>query len=123
MCVLPISLVNLPQHVVSPVFTRENVSSLASTSRLSIALDGTKYLPGIVGLNNIKANDYMNVVLHALAHVPPFRDYFLRPENYAHVRPPPGDQTFILGEPVLCCQVMSGSVRWCQVVLGGVSLW
>lgn len=53
---------------------------------------------GIVGLNNIKANDYMNVVLHALAHVVPFRDYLLREENYSHIIPPPGDQTFILGE-------------------------
>lgn len=105
-----ISLV-LMQHVVSPVFTRANVSSLACTSRLSIALDGTKYLPGIVGLNNIKANDYMNVVLHALAHVPPFRDYFLRPETYAHVRPPPGDQTFILGEPTLHYWPASGCGR------------
>jgi hypothetical protein len=27
------------------------------------AYDGTLYLPGIVGLNNIKANDYCNVIL------------------------------------------------------------
>ena len=27
------------------------------------AYDGTTYLPGIVGLNNIKANDYCNVLL------------------------------------------------------------
>lgn len=85
------------------------------TSKLSLALDGTKYLPGIVGLNNIKvsgvpevksgcvhallqANDYMNVILHALENVPPFRDYFLREEHYGHITPPPGDQTFILGK-------------------------
>ena len=29
----------------------------------SRAYDGTTYLPGIVGLNNIKANDYANAVL------------------------------------------------------------
>ena len=52
---------------------------------------------GIVGLNNIKANDYMNVILHALAHISTFRDYFQREENYSHIRPPPGDQTFLLG--------------------------
>ena len=50
-----------------------------------------------MGLNNIKANDYMNVILHSLAHVGPMRDFFLRPENYAHVKRPPGDQTFNLG--------------------------
>ncbi len=39
----------------------------------------------------------MNVILHSLEHVLPFRDYFLREENYSHIVPPPGDQTFILG--------------------------
>ena len=94
-----------------------------SSSKLSVALDGTKYLPGIVGLNNIKvpiiylslynvyslvlfpkANDYMNVILHTLAHVSPFRDYFLREENYSHIKPPPGDQMFILGVSSWCSQ-------------------
>ena len=32
---------------------------------------------GFVGLNNIKQNDYMNVVMHALAHVAPLRNYFM----------------------------------------------
>ncbi|MFH4978676.1 hypothetical protein AB6A40_005385, partial [Gnathostoma spinigerum] len=36
---------------------------------LSRAYDDTTYHPGVVGLNNIKANDYENVVLH----VSPFR--------------------------------------------------
>ena len=39
----------------------------------------------------------MNVILHTLAHVSPFRDYFLRELNYSHIKPPPGDQMFILG--------------------------
>lgn len=32
---------------------------------------------GFVGLNNIKQNDYVNVVVHALAHVAPIRNYFM----------------------------------------------
>lgn len=32
--------------------------------KMSRAFDGTTYHPGVVGLNNIKANDYENVVLH-----------------------------------------------------------
>lgn len=32
---------------------------------------------GFVGLNNIKANDYLNVVAHALAHVVPLRNYMM----------------------------------------------
>ena len=49
------------------------------------------YLPGVVGLNNIKANDYCNVVLQALCHVKPLRDYFLREESYAKIKRPPGE--------------------------------
>ena len=32
---------------------------------------------GFVGLNNIKENDYVNVVVHSLAHVPPLRNFFM----------------------------------------------
>jgi U4/U6.U5 tri-snRNP-associated protein 2 len=44
---------------------------------MSYDLNNKKYLPGFVGLNNIKANDYVNVVIQALAHVPTIRDYFI----------------------------------------------
>lgn len=37
------------------------------------ALDGSEYMPGLVGLNNMKANDYANVVLQILARVNPIR--------------------------------------------------
>ena len=67
-------------------------------------------LPGIVGLNNIKANDYMNVILHCLAHVPPLRDYLLRPGNYCLIKRPPGDQKFTLGEPLSFSFVSSPAV-------------
>lgn len=46
------------------------------------AYDGTTYMPGIVGLNNIKANDYCNVILQAFSHVPELRNFFLREQNY-----------------------------------------
>lgn len=61
------------------------------------------YTSGIVGLNNIKANDYMNVILHALAHAGPFRDFLLREQNYSMIVPPPGDQTITLGRPYAHC--------------------
>jgi U4/U6.U5 tri-snRNP-associated protein 2 len=32
---------------------------------------------GFVGINNIKANDYMNVIIQLLVHVPPFRNFFI----------------------------------------------
>jgi U4/U6.U5 tri-snRNP-associated protein 2 len=37
------------------------------------ALDGSEYMPGLVGLNNMKANDYANTVIQILARVNPIR--------------------------------------------------
>lgn len=34
-----------------------------TNTKMFRAIDGTMYMPGIVGLNNIKANDYCNVIL------------------------------------------------------------
>lgn len=39
------------------------------------------YLLGIVGLNNIKSNDYCNIVLQGLSHISPIRNYFLLESN------------------------------------------
>jgi U4/U6.U5 tri-snRNP-associated protein 2 len=63
---------------------------------MSRAIDGSLYMPGIVGLNNIKANDYCNVVLQALSRVVPLRNYFLREENYSKVKRPLGDSSYLL---------------------------
>ncbi|XP_076807071.1 ubiquitin carboxyl-terminal hydrolase 39-like isoform X2 [Clavelina lepadiformis] len=84
--------------VLNPTFTKVQIKQIASESKLSRAYDGTTYLPGIVGLNNIKANDYCNVVLQALSNVPPLRNYFLREENYSHIKRPPGDIMILLSQ-------------------------
>ncbi len=52
------------------------------------ALDNKLYLPGVVGLNNMKANDYVNVVVQVLTRVGPVRDFFLDEDNYRGVRDP-----------------------------------
>ena len=68
---------------------RETKSCLSSFT-------GTKYLPGVIGLNNIKANDYCNVILQALSVVIPLRDFMMRDENYKHTKRPPGDNMFLI---------------------------
>ena len=64
------------------------MARLDASSLWARALDGTEYMPGMVGLNNMKANDYVNVVLQALWRVHPLRDFFLRPANYAQAASP-----------------------------------
>ncbi|KAF8203905.1 spindle pole body protein [Pholiota molesta] len=67
-------------YVLAPTFTRNSIANLSSPSHLtrpSYDLNHKPYLSGFVGLNNIKRNDHMNVIIHALVHVPPLRDYLL----------------------------------------------
>lgn len=57
------------QYVLKPTFAKQHITSLDKQAKLSRAYDGTTYLPGIVGLNNIKANDYANAVLQVPCHL------------------------------------------------------
>ena len=66
----------------SPTFSPSDILHLNQNSSLARDVYGVNYLPGFVGLNNLKHTDYVNVTLHALSHVTPVRDYFLNPENY-----------------------------------------
>ncbi|THH17710.1 hypothetical protein EUX98_g9075 [Antrodiella citrinella] len=66
--------------VLSPTFTKNTVVDLSSPvhlSKPSFDLSSKPYIPGYIGLNDIKRNDYMNVIIHSLLHVAPLRDYLL----------------------------------------------
>eukprot|EP00879_Flechtneria_rotunda_P014794 GHRR01015458.1.p1 GENE.GHRR01015458.1~~GHRR01015458.1.p1 ORF type:complete len:604 (+),score=171.22 GHRR01015458.1:206-2017(+) len=69
--------------VLNPAYTQEEVAKLDTDVTWVRALDGSEYMPGLVGLNNMKANDYINVVIQVLARVNPIRNFFLIPSNYA----------------------------------------
>ena len=66
--------------VLAPTFTSTSVSILSTAAHIrkpSYDLSNRPYIPGYIGLNDIKRNDYMNVIIHSLLHVPPLRDYLL----------------------------------------------
>ncbi|GAA5892406.1 hypothetical protein JCM5296_003590 [Sporobolomyces johnsonii] len=65
------------KHLLYPTFTPSLLHKIDSTLHPSYTLSQTPYYPGFVGLNNIKANSYMNAILHSLLHVIPLRDYFI----------------------------------------------
>lgn len=69
-----------------PSFTSQQITELDNRTRTSLALDGSEYLPGFVGFNNLKLTDGISVVVQSLMRVVPFRDYLLQPENYAHCK-------------------------------------
>ena len=65
------------RHVLNPKFTQGQIAEVDDRRLWSAGLDGTDYLTGAVGLNNLKATDYVNVVLQSVMRVGPVRDFFL----------------------------------------------
>ncbi|XP_024156681.1 U4/U6.U5 tri-snRNP-associated protein 2 isoform X1 [Rosa chinensis] len=76
------------RHVLNPRFTEEQVEQIDKNKQWSRALDGSDYLPGMVGLNNIKETDFVNVTIQSLMRVMPLRNFFLIPKNYQHCKSP-----------------------------------
>ena len=70
------------QNMLNPSFEREKIATLDTVPVYARGVDGSDYMPGLIGLNNIKNTDFVNVVVQSLARVPPLRDFFLLPSNY-----------------------------------------
>jgi U4/U6.U5 tri-snRNP-associated protein 2 len=66
-----------------PKFGKSDIESLDKNSKFihCKALDGSEYIPGCIGLNNIKKTDYVNVIIQALSRVPSLRNFFLQYED------------------------------------------
>ncbi|PGH32877.1 U4/U6.U5 tri-snRNP-associated protein 2 [[Emmonsia] crescens] len=73
------------KYVVDPQYKKEEVMKLDKVVIDAWDLAGKRYRPGYVGMNNIKSNDYLNVIVQVLAHVRPIRNFFL-----LHQFPTPG---------------------------------
>lgn len=65
------------RYVCDPYMPKDEVMKLDKDERVQWDLVGRKYVPGFIGMNNIKANDFFNVVTQALAHVQPLRNFFM----------------------------------------------
>ncbi|KAL8138759.1 hypothetical protein V2J09_004760 [Rumex salicifolius] len=76
------------RHVLNPRVTKEQVEQLDRNKQWSRALDGSNYLPGMVGLNNIQETEFVNVTIQSLMRVTPLRNFFLIPENYENCKSP-----------------------------------
>ncbi|CAI7653781.1 unnamed protein product [Penicillium pancosmium] len=79
------------KYVVDPHYSKADVTKLDKEVIDAWDLSGSRYRPGFVGMNNIKANDYLNVVVQLLAHVQPIRNFFL-----LHDFPTPGTPEIVL---------------------------
>eukprot|EP00697_Spironema_sp_BW2_P009974 gnl/Spiro4/25029_TR12443_c0_g1_i1.p1 gnl/Spiro4/25029_TR12443_c0_g1~~gnl/Spiro4/25029_TR12443_c0_g1_i1.p1 ORF type:complete len:516 (-),score=119.23 gnl/Spiro4/25029_TR12443_c0_g1_i1:80-1627(-) len=63
--------------LVKPPYTTEMVLELDAKVLFCSGLDDSTYVAGVVGLNNLKKTDFVNVALQALAHITSIRNYFL----------------------------------------------
>jgi len=64
-----------------PIFSKKEIDNLEKSYNISKALDGTEFIPGCIGLNNIKRTDYVNVIIQAMCRVVNFRKFFLEYED------------------------------------------
>lgn len=65
------------KYAIDPTYTKELVQRLRG-DLTSKDLNGKLYSVGFVGLNNIFSNDYSNVGLQLLLHIPQIRDFYLQ---------------------------------------------
>ena len=72
------------KRCLNPVFHSDDIHTLDGNTSLARDVHGISYLPGFVGLNNLKHTDYANSILHALSHVTPLRNFFLDQSNYSN---------------------------------------
>ena len=61
-----------------PKFNNLDIQNLDTNLKFSKSLDGTEYLPGCIGLNNLKKTDYFNVIIQTLCRIPSLRNFFLK---------------------------------------------
>mmetsp|Transcript_34667 Transcript_34667/g.55952 ORF Transcript_34667/g.55952 Transcript_34667/m.55952 type:complete len:593 (+) Transcript_34667:79-1857(+) len=76
------------KHNLNPTYATQQVKAIDVDVKYARGIDGTEFIPGTVGLNNLKNTAYINVVVQALTCVAELRDFFLLPENYAKSRSP-----------------------------------
>jgi len=71
------------KYNLNPTYSQDQIAKLDSASKVAVSLEGDEYIPGFLGLNNIKHNDYINAVIQGLIHVIPLRNFFMNEKNYS----------------------------------------
>lgn len=66
----------------------EDIAQLDKENKPCHVPSGDEYIPGAMGMNVIGNGDYVNVVVQALSHITPIRNFFLKPQNYSYSKSP-----------------------------------
>lgn len=62
--------------LISPQYTKDDIKNLSHIATAK-DLNNKPYHVGYIGLNNISSNDYSNVILQLLVHIPEIRNFYL----------------------------------------------
>lgn len=65
----------------SPIYTTETLAQIDDGALISRSLEGSTFMPGCVGLNNLKLTEFANCIVQLLARVKPLRDFCLLRED------------------------------------------
>ncbi|ORM41688.1 U4/U6.U5 tri-snRNP-associated protein 2 [Babesia sp. Xinjiang] len=60
-----------------PSYTPQYVANIDTKIVYGKALDGTDFIPGCIGLNNLKNTDYFNVIIQVICSIATIRNYLL----------------------------------------------
>ena len=74
------------KYNMDPVFTEEQIRQLSEEVLDSKTLEGEDFMAGLVGMNNLKQTDYVNVILQIMCAIKPLRDYFLVYKDDSEIR-------------------------------------
>ncbi len=66
------------RYNLNPTYDNSQVLESETVAVFGKSLEGTDFIPGVPGLNNLKNTDYLNVVVQALNRVVPLRNYLLQ---------------------------------------------
>ena len=70
-------VVNDIKYYLDPRYTEQMLQTFDKEVMLGRSLEGTEFIPGLVGINNLKNTSFANVILQMLSCVKPIRDTFL----------------------------------------------
>merc|ERR1719254_57365 len=77
------------KYNLTPSFEEDEILEMSTKVRYAKSLDGTDYIPGCIGLNNIGNSDYMNVIVQMLSMVIPVRSFLLAYQAPIEKKPDP----------------------------------
>lgn len=70
------------------LFIVDDIAKLDGNQSVYHVPSGDDYIPGMMGMNVVGKADYVNVVVQALSHISPIRNFFLQSENYSYSKSP-----------------------------------